>query len=204
MEIKCLNLGELQTNCYLISNKDGAVVIDPADYSPEVESFLKDNNNKQRLILLTHAHFDHYGDALRLRKATGVKIGIGAKENFALSDGRYNLSAYFGDELKHFSADILFEDLQEFSVGDIDFKVFHTPGHTVGSVCYLTEDNLFSGDLLFNGSIGRTDFPGGNFSELKNSVRRLYSSFSNINVYSGHGEKTTLEYEKNNNPFIRG
>lgn len=204
MEIKCLNLGDLQTNCYLISGKEGAVVIDPADYSYEVENFLKQNARKERMILITHAHFDHYGDALRLSRETDTKIGIGEMENYALADGKFNLSAFFGSELEHFLAGTLFKDNDEFSVGDIDFKVFHTPGHTVGSVCYLVENNLFSGDLLFRGSIGRTDFPGGSFEELKNSVRRLYSLFGDINIYSGHGEKTTLLYEKNNNPFIRG
>lgn len=204
MEIKCLPLGELQTNCYLLSSEKGAVVIDPADYSLEVENFLSENIHKQRLILITHAHFDHYGDALRLSKVTDTKIGIGALENFALSDGDVNLSKHFGNELEHFSADLLFEDNQEFSVGDINFKVLHTPGHTKGSVCYLCEDNLFSGDLLFRGSIGRTDFPGGSFESLKISVRRLYATFKDINIFSGHGEKTTLLYEKNNNPFIRG
>ncbi len=204
MEIKCLNLGDLQTNCYLVSGKEGAVVIDPADYSKEVENFLKENAHKDRMILITHAHFDHYGDALRLSKETNTKIGIGELENYALADGKINLSTFFGSEFEHFSADILFKENDEFSVGDIAFKVLHTPGHTVGSVCYLTEDSLFSGDLLFKGSIGRTDFPGGSFQELKKSVRRLYSLFSDINIYSGHGEKTTLLYEKNNNPFIRG
>ncbi len=204
MEIKRLNLGSLQTNCYLISSNNGAVVIDPADYSLEVENFLKENEDKERLILLTHAHFDHFGGALRLSRQTDTKIAIGELENSALSDGNVNLSLIFGNELEHFSADILLKDLQEFSVGDINFKVFHTPGHTIGSVCYLANDNLFSGDLLFRGSIGRTDFPGGDFSALKNSVRRLYAAFKDINIYSGHGEKTTLSYEKNNNPFIRG
>ncbi len=204
MEIKCLSLGELQTNCYLLSGKTGAVVIDPAGYSPEVEDFLKQNSDKEGLILLTHAHFDHYGDALRLRKETGIKIAIGELDNPALSDGQVNLSAFFGNELKHFSADILLKDNDEFSVGDIDFKVLHTPGHTVGSVCYLVGENLFSGDLLFSGSIGRTDFPGGSFKVLSKSVRRLYATFKDINIYSGHGTKTTLLHEKNNNPFIRG
>lgn len=204
MEIKCLSLGELQTNCYLLSSEKGAVVIDPAVYSLEVENFLRENIHKQRLILITHAHFDHYADALRLSKVTDTKIGIGALENSALSDGNVNLSSHFGNEFEHFSADLLFEDNQEFSVGDIDFKVLHTPGHTKGSICYLCEDNLFSGDLLFRGSIGRTDFPGGSFEELKKSVRRLYATFKDINIFSGHGEKTTLLYEKSNNPFIRG
>ena len=134
----------------------------------------------------------------------GAKIGIGIYDSDALSDNTKNLASLFGADLKPFSADITFSDSEEFSVGDISFKVLHTPGHTVGGVCYLTGDNLFSGDTLFYGSIGRTDFPGGDFAVLKKYVQRLYTLDGETNVYSGHGPKTTISYEKNNNPFIRG
>jgi len=202
MEIKRLPLGSIEVNCYLISTEKTAIVIDPGFYSFEVEDFLKQNSDKEKLILLTHCHFDHIGDAARLRSVSGAKIGIGELDNNALSDVNINLSSLFGVRFNPFKADITFADNDLFSVGDINFKVLHTPGHTVGGVCYLTNDILFSGDTLFNCSIGRTDFPGGSFEVLKKSVKRLYELPCDTTVYSGHGGKTTIGYEKNNNPFI--
>ncbi len=204
MEIKVLPLGDIQANCYLISTDNSAVVIDPGFKSQIVTEFLKENSNKECLILLTHAHFDHIGGALDLRENTGVKIGIGALENPALSDSQVNLSDMFQTHLSPFSADILFNDNDEFSVGDIVFRVIHTPGHTVGGVCYLTDGILFSGDTLFHGSIGRTDFPNGDFAVLESSIKKLYCLSGDTVVLSGHGDKTTIEQEKNYNPFIRG
>lgn len=203
MEIKQLALGELQTNCYLISTEKAAVVIDPADYSKEVESFLADDE-KETMVLLTHAHFDHIGGAKMLRENTGAKIAIGAVENPALSDGGVNLSSLFGEVLSPFSADILLNDGDEFTVGDICFTVLHTPGHTKGSLCYRVGDILFAGDTLFCESIGRTDFPGGDFNEISASIKKLYTLPEDTVVLSGHGEKTTIGHEKYFNPFVRG
>ena len=204
MEIKRLPLESIGINCYLISTENSAIVIDPGFYSEQVEKFLLDNCNKERLILLTHCHFDHIGDADRLRTVTNTKIAIGVIDNAQLSNPNKNLSNLFGVELKPFSADITFEDEEVFSVGDIDIKIFHTPGHTAGGVCYLIDDKLFSGDTLFCGSIGRTDFPDGDFATLKNSVNKIYKLPDETKVFSGHGDVTTIGNEKNHNPFIRG
>ena len=204
MKIKRLPLESISINCYLISTEKAAIVIDPGFYSSEVEEFLKDNDSKKKLILLTHCHFDHIGDADRLRSATNTKIAIGEFDNNSLSDPNRNLCNLFGIELSPFCADITFNDGDAFSVGDIEIKVIHTPGHTLGGVCYLIDDILFSGDTLFSGSIGRTDFPDGDFATLKNSVNKLYKLPEDTKVYSGHGEATTIGYEKKYNPFIRG
>ena len=203
MEIKVLNLGDIQVNCYLISSENAAIVIDPGYYSNKVEEFLKLNCDKQRLILLTHCHFDHIGGANELRQNTGVKIAIGEIENKYLSDSNVNLSGLFGESLAPFSADVLLSDSEELTVGDINIKVIHTPGHTEGSVSYLIGDILFSGDTLFNSSIGRTDFPTGSFSVLSSTVKKLYELDGDIAVLSGHGEETTIAYEKTHNPFVR-
>lgn len=204
MKIKRLPLESIAINCYLISTEKTAIVIDPGFYSAEVEDFLKNNLSKERLILLTHCHFDHIGDADRLREVTNTKIAIGALDNDSLSNENKNLSNLFGVELKPFSADITFDDGEVYSIGDIEIKVIHTPGHTLGGVCYLIDGVLFSGDTLFNGSIGRTDFPDGDFSTLKNSVNKIYQLPDDTKVYSGHGDVTTIGYEKKYNPFIRG
>ena len=204
MEIKVLPLGDIKANCYLISTEKSAIVIDPGFPSLITENFLKENSQKERLILLTHAHFDHISGALRLRDETDTKIGIAELENPALSNTHLNLGELFGTIVTPFSADILFKDNDVISVGDLTFKVLHTPGHTVGGVCYLFDDILFSGDTLFHGSIGRTDFPGGDFSVLEQSIKRLYSLDKKTVVLSGHGDETTIENEIKFNPFIRG
>ncbi len=203
MEIKVLSLGDIQVNCYLVLSQNAALVIDPGYYSEKAEEFLKNNSDKERLILLTHSHFDHIGGAEQLRNNTGVKIAIGEKENGYLSDSTVNLSGLFGQPLNPFSADILLADNEILTVGDIDIKVIHTPGHTAGSVSYLIDDVLFSGDTLFNQSIGRTDFPTGDFGILSASIRKLYELDGDITVLSGHGEATKIAYEKMNNPFVR-
>ncbi len=204
MEIKKVVLGDIAVNCYLLSTEKAAVVIDPGYYSKEVLEFLKNANNKERLILLTHCHFDHIGYAKQLSLQTNTKIAIGEKDEFALSDTYVNLSAPFGEPLSPFNADILLKDGRNLTVGDIEFKVIHTPGHTIGGVCYMCGEIIFSGDTLFEGSIGRTDFPGGDFKVIEKSVKMLYTLPNDTVLLSGHGDKTTILNEKLYNPFIRG
>ncbi len=204
MEIKALKLGIIGENCYLLSTDKAAVVIDPGFPRQEITDFLNNNSQKERLILLTHAHFDHIGMAEELRRNTDTKIAIGVGDSASLLDLDANLARKFRIRFEPFSADITFKDGDEFSVGDIDFKVFETPGHTKGSVCYFTEDKLFSGDTLFFENIGRTDFEGGSFEEIEKSIKRLYTLGDNIEVYPGHGDKTTISHEKINNPYVRG
>ncbi len=205
MEINVIPLGDIQANCYLISTDKAAVVIDPGFNSSAVTNFLKTASDKERLILLTHSHFDHIGGAASLRNDTDTKIAIGKLDNYALSNTQFNLADLFHAKLTPFSADILLDNGDEISVGDITFKVIYTPGHTVGGVCYLTENILFSGDTLFCGSIGRTDFYGGNYEVLENSIKNLYYTLpEDTVVLSGHGEKTTIKQEKFENPYIRG
>lgn len=204
MEIKTLVLGILEVNCYLISTEKATVVIDPGFSSAEVMNFLENAKDKERLILLTHAHFDHIGFAEELATITNTKIAIGELDAPALQDNNLNLSAPFGAPLSSFSADILLTDNQQINVGDLNFRVIHTPGHTVGGVCYLCGDILFSGDTLFKGSIGRTDFPSGSFKTLKNSIERIYTLPNETVLLSGHGGQTTVLAEKTSNPFVRG
>ena len=203
MEIKTLVLGHIHTNCYLVSTEKAALVIDPAFKSQQIEDFLIENKEKERLILLTHAHFDHIGAAPFLREKFDVKIVAGELDNPDLSDPFVNLSDRFHAHVPPFSADMTLKDEQEFSVGDIDIKVLHTPGHTVGSVCFLIGDTLFSGDTLFYESIGRTDFPKSNHLDMMKSLDRLMLLDSDIRVLSGHGPETCIGHERLYNPYIR-
>ena len=201
MRIKTLHLGLIKTNCYLISTEMAAVVIDPGFDRPETLEFLKDNSDKERLILLTHAHFDHIGGAEALREKTGVKIGIGELDADGLADTDINLSDMFHANIVPFKPDLVFKNGDKITVGDIEFKVIGTPGHTEGGICYLTGDCLFSGDTLFENSVGRTDFPGGDIKALKRSVKRLMTLPADTKVYPGHGYSTTIAREKEYNMF---
>lgn len=202
MEIKVLKLGHIQTNCYLVSTQKAALVIDPGFKSEAVKAFLKENSDKERLILLTHAHFDHIGAALDLKNECNVKIAIGELENPFLSDSYHNLSDKFHAHIEPFSADILLKE-EIFEIGDLTVNVISTPGHTFGSVCYLINGVLFSGDTLFYESIGRTDFVTGDYDAIVRSIRKLYDLNCDTVVLPGHGDKTTVKHEKIYNPFVR-
>lgn len=202
MEIRAIHLGLIKTNCYLISTDKAAVVIDPGFKTAITADFLKANEGKARMILITHAHFDHIGGAEALRDETGVEIGIGELDAPALRDTEFNLSDKFHAHIAPFSADRTFCDGEKFSVGDIDFEVILTPGHTVGGVSYLSGESLFSGDTLFAGAVGRTDMPGGSLKALKKSLKRLIALPEETKVYPGHGDFTTVGYEKENNMFV--
>ncbi len=206
MKVEFLLNGYLATyaNCYGILTSKAAIVVDPGKYTVEIKNFLNQNADKVRLILITHAHYDHIGGALQLRKETGVKIAIGKNEEFALSDPSFNLSGRFSPAIPAFKADYTIEDEEEFTVGDVTVKAFETPGHTVGGMCYLMNDCLFSGDMLFYETVGRVDLPGGNFSDMKESLDRIMWLFDDdVKVYSGHGEETTIGHEREYNPYLR-
>ena len=203
MKIDVLHLGLLRTNCYLISSPGAAIVIDPGFESEKAYTFLENAAGKERMILITHAHFDHIADAPRLRAKTGAPIGIGQGDNAALSDDSVNLSGRFHAGIPPFSADRVFHDEETVRVGDLTFWVLETPGHTAGGVSYLFDQALFSGDTLFEGTVGRTDFPGGDLHTLKKSVRRLLLLDPDTVVYPGHDGVTTVARERATNLFAR-
>ncbi len=202
MKIKTLKLGIIAVNCYLIETDTAAIVIDPGFFSSEIVDFLNSNADKERLILITHSHFDHISGLKQISEAVNVKFGIGIKDNKGLADNSLNLSSRFRPPLESMDADYKYRDDDVFSVGDLKVKVIETPGHTVGSVCYLINGALFSGDTIFYESCGRTDFPGGNMDDLKESFYKLINMLDGETVvYPGHGESTTIKHEIDNNPI---
>ena len=201
MEITKVSVGDLQVNCYILSVGSDAVVIDAGD---EYEKIIKAAKGKKiKAVLLTHGHFDHTGAVKELQK-NGAKVYISKDEEYMLSDSYSCLSAPFGFPFNEIKADFTFNDGDVLEIAGISFKIILTPGHTTGSACFLVDDVLFSGDTLFYRSIGRTDFPGGDFDVISKNIReKLYTLPENTVVYAGHGEDTTIGEEKQLNPFVR-
>lgn len=205
IKIKRRVLSACQTNCYYVF-REGAeeiVVIDPGDCGDIVyDDVTSLGFTKIAGILLTHGHGDHTGGALKLKELSHAKIYAYEEEAEILKDPEKNLSGWFG-KAYGFEADEYFRDNQEFTMAGICFKVLHTPGHTKGGCCfYDSEDGvLFCGDTIFNGSVGRTDFYSGSIRALGDSIReRIFTLPPETKLYTGHGDKTTVEYEMKYNP----
>ncbi|EHM09713.1 Zn-dependent hydrolase, glyoxylase [Thermanaerovibrio velox DSM 12556] len=199
-------LGELWTNFYLVFDEGGSAIgIDPGGDCPEVLDFIEQMGLRLQLVMLTHGHWDHMGGLACLRKASNGGVAVHRLDGRALTDPDVNLSAFLGSKGCFDPADRLVEDGDELSVGSMRVRVFHTPGHTPGSCCFLVESGdsraLFSGDTLFAGSVGRTDLPGGDEAALRGSLARLADLEDSLKVFPGHGPETTLGEERRRNPF---
>lgn len=200
MEIRCVNFGAMGANCYLVETDDVKIVVDPFQLNEKIDIFL--NTDKPKYVFLTHCHYDHILGAERIREKYGAKIAIGKYDAVGLSDPYFSLSTMAGFEQKPFYADILFSGGDVFEVGKTRIKVLHTPGHTAGSVCYMSEGYIFTGDTLFQGTIGRTDFPTGDYAALKKSFETLKKLNGDYKIFAGHGLATTLSREKETNPYL--
>lgn len=207
MKIETLVLGDVRTNCYLLIEERTreALVIDPADRVDVIARKTMDESLTLKSILLTHGHGDHILAVNELKKEFGVKVYAAKAEEALLLNPAQNLSqALFGVSVV-VQPDVLLEDGQEFEEAGIRLRMLHTPGHTPGGCCYYQPEErvLFSGDTLFCGSIGRTDFPGGSLSELICSVKeKLLALPEDVRVYPGHEEMTTIGHEKKYNPYM--
>ncbi len=203
MRIQTIYIGHLSENCYILETESSAIVVDPGRFNNALRSAADRIKNKNTLILLTHCHFDHISGTEKLAEFLDCKVAIGEHEAENLIDDSVNLCTRFHLPENKRQADILLKDNEEFSVGDLKFKVLHTPGHTSGSVCYLLNDVLISGDTLFNQNIGRTDLKTGSEQEMIKSLERLSNLDGDVKVYSGHGLPTTIAEEKANNIYMK-
>ena len=202
-----MTLGIYQTNCYFVyrENSDKVLVFDPADHGEKIEAALGQHGLHTAAILLTHGHFDHAGAAASLAEKYGLLVYAHEKEAETLADSRINLSGPMAGGAVTYHADIFLKDEQEIDLAGFHIRVLFTPGHTPGGCCYYfpREDIVFSGDSLFCGSIGRTDFPGGSARLLVESVRnKLMTLPENTIVYPGHDVETSIEQERMYNPFL--
>lgn len=207
MKIIALSVGLLEANCYIVydeKSKD-AMVIDPGGDGEYILSKIDEKGLKVRYIVLTHGHFDHIGATGFLKDKTSGLIAIHKLDAENLRDGDKNLSSSMGIELPQLKADLLLEHGSTIKLGDTECKILHTPGHSEGSICILFPGIVFTGDTLFRGSIGRTDFPGGNYKVLLKSIaENLLTLDDNTVVYPGHGFETSIGIEKETNPFLEG
>ena len=204
MIVKPLVLGELRTNCYLIINDKGnCIVIDPADEKDKIISEIKSQNLSLKAILLTHGHFDHIMATNALKKEFDCPVIIGDADEEMLKDDLKNAAALLGMHVEKILADKKVNDKDVLDIDDFRIKVIATPGHTKGSVCYVLEDNIFSGDTIFFECVGRTDLYGGDAVKLMTSLKKLKDLEGEYKIFSGHGRETTLSYEKEYNLWLK-
>lgn len=189
----------LDVNCYTIIDEttDNRLIIDVGAGFDEI---MKDNPQKEKIVgaLFTHGHFDHAVDGYKFQNI-GVKTYITETDNEILSNSK-NLGKYCGVKTTPYVADVFLKE-GDYEIGGIKFSVILTPGHTAGSCCFLFGDVLISGDTLFYGGYGRTDFPTGSFDDIKKSIKdKLFALPCGTKVYPGHGEPTTIGEEIRSNP----
>lgn len=205
LRIETLVLGEIMTNCYLAMNKETKelLIVDPADEADRITRKIGELQAKPTAILLTHGHFDHIGAVDALREQYGIPACALEEERPVLEQTMLNLSAMHRRRLS-VKADRFFHDGEKAELAGFSVHVLHTPGHTAGGACYYIESEcvLFSGDTLFCGSIGRTDFPTGSMSALHDSIHsKLFVLPDETLVLPGHDDPSTIGYEKQYNPY---
>lgn len=196
MRVETINSGIMQNNTYAVIDGGVGVIIDPSRNNRKLEKFIDENPDVVfKYIILTHAHFDHSWDAVKVREKTGAKIAL------------HRLDQDMFDEVMRAAktpgkADILLENGDVLECGGLSLEILHTPGHTAGSVCVLCGDYMFSGDTLFKGTVGRTDL-GGNVDEMRGTMKNVLAKIEkDYTVLPGHGEKTALREEQRFNRYL--
>lgn len=206
MKIVNIPTGMLQANTYLVCDETSRLgfIVDLGGYSKELKNIIEKNDIQIQYIVLTHGHGDHIGGVQEhLRDFPDAKVVCSRAEEKMLLDPELNEAHHFGPEKVSFNPDILVDDGDTLTVGNMTMKFIMTPGHTEGGMCILVDDVLFSGDTLFCRSIGRTDLAGGDFKTLMESIKnKLFLLPDETQVLPGHMGTTTIGFEKEHNPFV--
>lgn len=205
MKYKRLPVGIYQTNCYIVhdENTKEAAVIDPGGDFSEIKSYIENNGLSVKYIILTHAHGDHIGALKELKEYSNAVICLHREDNDMLKSKSKNFSSMMGGAGIEMTADKFVKDGEVLELGDTKLKIIHTPGHSLGGISIYCDSVLFSGDTLFQDSVGRTDLYGGSMTELIKSIReKLFILPDDTRVYPGHGPSTTILHEKQENSFV--
>jgi glyoxylase-like metal-dependent hydrolase (beta-lactamase superfamily II) len=194
----------MQANCYLLECEEtlSAVVIDPGDDADVILNILEERKLNLELIINTHGHVDHIAANSDLKQKTNAQLCIHKLDADMIVNPQKNLSSFIGRAISSSPASKILKDGDILEAGMISLKVIHTPGHSPGSICLLTDEAIFTGDLLFAGSIGRYDFPGSSYEQIINSLKKIMELDDNIEVYPGHGPITTIGEERSTNLFL--
>ena len=191
-------------NTYLLGDEKSSkcAIIDPGATLSDILSRVKKRNLTVEYIILTHGHADHIGTVKKLKEETNAKIVAHENERELLIDRKKNLSVRFPCGPQEFEADVYVKDKDKLAIGDLKVTFMHTPGHTPGGMCIKVGNHMFTGDTLFAGSIGRTDFYGGDFKQMNKSLNKLANQDDNIIIYPGHGPTSTIGKEKYMKPYM--
>lgn len=204
MIIITVPVGELYTNCYLVTSgkTKETMIIDPGDEPLKIIKEIDRNGLKPVFIVNTHFHGDHIGADLEISKRYGVPCFIGETEHRFIKQWKTIITAFTGTDLSLINFSRLLKDKEILTVGELSFEVIETPGHSPGSICLYGHDSLFSGDTLFHEDVGRVDIPGGSEKDLIASFKRLISLPDGTKVYPGHGRQTSIKKEKASNALV--
>ncbi|MFC0308248.1 MBL fold metallo-hydrolase [Gallibacterium trehalosifermentans] len=207
MNVQIIPVTPFQQNCSVVwDDEKNAAIIDPGGEAERIIQFIQENQLIPKLILLTHGHLDHVGAAAKLKREFNIEIVGPEKSDDYWLQGLPQQAEQFGlPYCAPLTPDRWLNEGDVIAVGDLSFEVLHLPGHTPGHIGFINkEENIaFTGDVLFHRSIGRTDFPGGNFSQLIQTIKeKLWALDDEMQIIAGHGLFTTIADEKNKNPFL--
>jgi glyoxylase-like metal-dependent hydrolase (beta-lactamase superfamily II) len=204
VKVNKIVVGQLDVNCYIVSDgrQSEAMIIDPGDEAERISDVIDAEKLVPKYIVFTHSHYDHVCAVKELKDKYGSSLVMHESEVEVYENTKKMCMAWGYDSEDFPPPDVLVIDGYEIKVGEMGFKVVHTPGHTPGGICLFGDGIIFTGDTLFSGAAGRTDLPGGDIVKLFNSLKKIASLPSDTKVLCGHGDETTIGYEIENNPFI--
>lgn len=205
MIFEAMAVGSYLSNCYIVGSEETkeAAIIDPGADFNKIEKKLQEHGLIPKIIILTHAHGDHIGAVQDFVNKYNTMVYIHKDDAHMLKDGNENFSRMITGKSLSITPDVELNDKDEIKLGELNFEIIHTPGHTRGGICIKVENIMMTGDTLFNKSIGRTDFPGGSFDEIIKSIKeKIFKLSDDTVIYPGHNSPSTIKSEKMGNPFV--